>query len=341
MNKESHTMKTNSQILLSLVLAAGVMSTQPVMADGLAPVNLRSTAHFTILAGAAITQPTAGGVIHGDIGASPIAGSAIAIPPPQVHGTIYAVDDTGTQAPNVVVDPTLLTAAKGDLTLAFNDAAERTPVPSGDFLNPGLIPGSGNIGGMNLVPGLYKFDTSITALITGSDVTLTGGPDDVWIFQCGRDLQLGSGIAVILAGGAQARNIFWQVGTSATLDTGSTFKGTIMAGQSITMNTTSTIEGRTLAFTGGVAFSGDGGSLPTPAAPRFTNITTLPPNSVEVVLDTTPYFLLTLETCPDLILAAWTPITTSIPTTNIWAFTNDTVTAEVRTRFYRAFLTQP
>ena len=328
-------MKTQTQILLSLVMAAGATWTPPAQAAGPAPVDLRSCAHFTVLAGAAITQPTAGGIIHGDIGLSPATGASIGIPPSLVEGTIYAVDATGTQAPNVVIDPTLLTAAKGDLTLAFDDAAGRTPVPSGDFLNPN----GGNIGGLNLVPGLYKFDT--TALITGSDVTLTGGPDDVWIFQIGTDLQVGSGIAVIAAGGAQARNIFWQVGTSATLDTGSSFKGTILAGQSITMNTTSSLEGRALAFTGQVAFSGNGGSLPEPAVPRFTDISHLPPDSASVVLDTTPYFLLTLQSSPGMAPADWTTLAEEMPAATPWSFTNESLAAGVTTRFYRAFLTRP
>lgn len=320
---------------MALVLAAGVMGSQSALAAGPGPVNLGSTAHFTILSGAAITQPTAGGVIHGDVGASPISGSAIGIPPSQVIGTIYAVDDTGTQAPNVVVDPTLLSAAKGDLTIAFNDAAGRTPVPSGDFLNPN----GGNIGGLNLVPGLYKFDT--TALITGSDVTLTGGPNDVWIFQIGTDLQVGSDTAVILAGRAQARNIFWQVGTSATLDTGSSFKGTIMADQSITMNVASSIDGRTLASSGGVAFSGDGGGLPEPAKPRFTYVAASPPNSADVVLDTTPYYHLTLQASSSMSPTNWTTIAEATPSTNSWEFTDDTATGTVTTRFYRAFHTLP
>ena len=328
-------MKTQTQILLSLVMAAGATWTSPAQAAGPAPVDLRSCAHFTVLAGAAITQPTAGGIIHGDIGLSPATGASIGIPPSLVEGTIYAVDSTGTQAPNVVIDPTLLTAAKGDLTLAFDDAAGRTPVPSGDFLNPI----GGNIGGLNLVPGLYKFDT--TALITGSDVTLTGGPDDVWIFQIGTDLQVGSGIEVILAGGAQARNIFWQVGTSATLDTGSSFKGTILAGQSITMNTTSSLEGRALAITGQVAFSGDGGSLPEPEVPRFIDITHLPPNSASVILDTTPYFLLTLQTSPAMAPTNWTTLAEEMPAATPWSFTNDSLGSGVTTRFYRAFLTRP
>jgi hypothetical protein len=125
---------------------------QTLLAAGPAPVNLRSTAHFTILAGAEITYPGSG-IINGDVGASPITGAAIGIPPSQVNGTIYAVDATGEQAPNVVIDPALLTTAKGDLTIAFNDAAGRVPVPVGPFLNPGV----GNIGGLTLIPGLYKF----------------------------------------------------------------------------------------------------------------------------------------------------------------------------------------
>lgn len=169
----------------------------------IAPVNLGTTADFVILAGAAVTT-TGGGAINGNVGASPIAGSAIGVTCAQVNGTIFAVDASG--PPCSVIDSTFLTTAKGDLTIAYNDAAGRMPVPSGPNLNPGLIPGSGNIGGMTLAPGLYKFTT--TALISGSDVTLSGGSDDVWIFQCAQDLQLTSGIKVILAGGAQAKNIF-------------------------------------------------------------------------------------------------------------------------------------
>ncbi len=256
-----HTPLTSSvirtkQILRGSVVAAAVLVPNwTLTAAGPAPVDLRSTGHFAILAGAAVTT-TGGGVINGDVGASPIDGASILIPPVQVNGIIYAVDASGTQAPNVKVDPVLLTAAKGDLTIAYNDAAGRTPVPTGDFLNPQ----GGNLGGLSLVPGLYKFTG--TALITGADVTLTGGPDDVWIFQIAADLQVGSGINVILAGGARAKNIFWQVGTSAVIETSSVFKGTILADQSITMKTSSTMEGRALASSAGVTFNGTTGGLP-------------------------------------------------------------------------------
>ncbi|MBE0543465.1 MAG: DUF3494 domain-containing protein, partial [Verrucomicrobia bacterium] len=224
-----------------------------LLAAGPDPVDLRSTAGFVILSGAAITS-TGGGILNGDVGASPIAGSAIGVTCAQVNGTIYAVDASGPAC--AVVDATRLTTAKGDLTTAYNDAAGRTPIPTGPYLNPN----GGNLGGLNLVPGLYKFTS--TALITGADVTLTGGPDDVWIFQIASDLQLGSGIKVILAGGAQAKNVFWQVGTSAVLGTSSDFKGTILADQAITMNTSSTMEGRALAFSAGVTFNGSGAGVP-------------------------------------------------------------------------------
>ena len=245
----------SKQILLACVLSATTNS-QVLFAAGPAPVNLLSTAHFTILAGATITYPGSG-TINGDIGAYPIAGAAILIPSSRVNGIVYACDATYALGASVV-DAALLLAAMNDLTVAYNDAAGRTPVPTGPFLNPG----AGNIGGLNLAPGLYKFTTS--ASIAGADVTLTGGPDDVWIFQIGTTLDVEAGVnrTVILAGGAQARNVFWQVGSSATIGTYAVFKGTIMADQAIIMDVGSTMEGRALAFSAGVTFSGSGGSLP-------------------------------------------------------------------------------
>ncbi|HBA84179.1 MAG TPA: hypothetical protein DCZ95_08820 [Verrucomicrobia bacterium] len=317
-------------MLLGLILAAAMMTPHRTWAAGPASVNLGSTAHFTILAGAAITT-TGGGPINGDVGASPIAGSAIGLTDAQVNGIIYAVDATGPAGS--VIDPALLTAAKGDLTTAYNEARDRTPVPTGPFLNPG----AGNIGGMNLIPGLYKFTG--TALITGEDVTLTGGPNDVWIFQIAADLQVGSTIQVLLAGGAQARNIFWQVGSSATIGTFAVFKGTILADQAITMDTSSTMEGRALAFSAGVTYNGDGGSLPTVEAPTFTHISRLTANSETLVLNTTPYFLVTLEGSPDLSPTNWTTIATDTPVVNLCTFTNDAALATATQRFYRAFAT--
>jgi hypothetical protein len=189
---------------------------------------------------------------------------------------------------------------------------------------------------MNLIPGLYKFTG--TASITGADVFLTGGPDDVWIFQIAADLQVGSMRNVILAGGAQARNIFWQVTTSVTIGTFAVFKGTIMADQGIVMNTSSAMDGRALAFTAGVTFNGTVGELPTPTAPIFTSITKENTNTV-VVLDTTPYFLVTLQSSPSLSPINWMTIATNTPLTSPWTFTNNIGTSTQG--FYRAFITYP
>src|SRR5688572_28858792 len=318
-------------ICVGVTLAVSLFSVAPTHAGaGPAPVNLGTAARFTVLAGAAVTS-TGGGAINGDVGASPITGAAIHLTDAQVNGTIYSVDATGPAGS--VMDPSRLSTAKGDLTTAFNEARDRTPVPSGPFLNPG----AGNIGGMNLIPGLYKFTG--TASVTGSNLTLTGGPDDVWIFQVAADLQVGSMRQIILAGGAQARNIFWQVGTSAIIETFAVFKGTILADQSITMGTSSTLEGRALAFSAGVTYNGTGGSLPTPAAPIFTDISKPTNGSLSVVLSTAPYFLLTLQSSPSLFPPNWTTIATNTPVTTPWRFTNLTANTTITQRFYRAFLT--
>ncbi len=318
---------------LNLALTASIMAASGTLfAAGPAPVNLGSTAHFTILAGAAITT-TGGGMVHGDVGASPIAGSAIHLPQSQVNGIIYEVDASGPAG--AVIDPVRLTAAKGDLTTAYNDAAGRSPAPSGPFLNPG----SGNIGGLNLIPGLYKFTG--TAAITGSDVTLTGGPEDVWIFQIAADLQVATSIHVILAGGAQARNIFWQVGTSAVIGTFAVFKGTILASQAITMGTSSTTDGRLLASSAGVTFDGTVGTLPTPAAPVFSGIFQTNAHSATLVINSTPYFPVTLQSSRSLSAPNWTTIATNTPVASPWMVTDTNTMLTRPQNFYRAFITMP
>jgi hypothetical protein len=218
----------------NLVLAAFVALWHQDASAAQVAVDLGSASRFAILAASEITSvPTS--AIQGDVGLSPSARSRIAgLTPVEVQGTIYAADDGGAVA-------VMLTQAHGDLTAAYNDAAGRTPVPTGPFLNPG----GANLGGLNLVPGLYKFTGG--ALISGSDLTLTGGASDVWIFQVGSSLTVADGIHVVLIGGAQAANIYWQVGTSATLGTSVIFKGSILADQSIALHTLATLEGRALA----------------------------------------------------------------------------------------------
>jgi len=319
----------NTQKKRGLALVWGVLALPGVLvAAGPAPVDVGSAAPFAILAASAVTS-TGGGIINGDVGLSPTTGAAITgLLTNQVHGTVYAVDAGGPAGS--VAAPALLAAAKVDLSVAYEDAAART--------NPVTVwPAGGELGGMTLGPGLYTFTS--TAYITGADVTLTGDVDDVWIFQVGSALTLGSGIQVVLAGRAQPRNIFWQVGSSATLGTSSSFKGTLLADQSITMDTGSVVEGRALARVAAVTFNGQRIGLPQPAAPRFTAIFRPATDAATVVLETTPYCPLTLKACPDLLLANWTRLVTATPTATPWTYTDLTATAAVTQRFYRAYIT--
>jgi hypothetical protein len=236
-------------LLTAILIISGVITAQPQL-----PVNLGSTNNFVILAGASVSNVPISAVT-GNVGLSPAAGSGITgFGAMEITGIVYAVDVSGPAGSTMA--PTMLTAAKGDLTTAYNDAAGRTPVPSGSFLDPG----TGNIGGLTLIPGLYKFTS--TASITGSNVTLSGTATDVWIFQIATALNVGSGIQVILAGSAKASNIFWQVGTSATLGSTSVFKGTILADQSISLNTGAVVEGRLLASAASVTLASSTVTLP-------------------------------------------------------------------------------
>jgi hypothetical protein len=231
----------NESVKLTVIGIAVAMAFSHVGTTGAqqAPVNLLSTSRFAILAASEITDvPTS--AITGDVGLSPAARSYISgLTAPEVKGSIYAASDGGATA-------IMLTQAQDDLTTAYNDAAGRTPVPAGPFLNPG----SGNLGGLTLGAGLYKFTSN--ASISGSDLTLNGDANDVWIFQIASGLTVANGIHVVLAGGAQASNVFWQVGTSAALGTTVIFNGTIMAYQSVTLATGATLNGRALVRTAAV-----------------------------------------------------------------------------------------
>ncbi|NQV49011.1 MAG: DUF3494 domain-containing protein [Candidatus Marinimicrobia bacterium] len=219
---------------IAVILPLSVALAQPI-----APVNLLSMGDFAILAGSLVSNiPTS--AVTGNIGLSPATGGNITgFGPNAVTGTIYTTDASGPAGS--VAAASMLTTAQGDLTIAYNEASSRTPVPAGTFLNPG----AGNIGGLTLIAGLYKFTAGLS--IIGSDVTLTGSETDVWIFQIASSLNVGNGMHVILAGGAQAANIFWQVDASATLGTTCVFKGTILADQAISVGTGSSVEGRLLA----------------------------------------------------------------------------------------------
>jgi hypothetical protein len=203
-------------------------------------VALGGAGAFAVLAGSTVTN-TGASSLTGDLGVSP--GTAVTgFPPGLFTGAMHAGDAASA-------------VGLADLTTAYNDAAGRTLAP---------VTVSGNLGGLTLPPGLYKSTSSLA--ISSGDLTLDaqGDANAVFIFQMASTLTTTSGRAVILSGGAKAANVFWQVGSSATLGTTSVFKGTIMANQSISLNTGASLSGRALARIGAVTLAGNAVVMPAP-----------------------------------------------------------------------------
>ena len=201
------------------------------------PVDLGTAETFAILSQSGITDVYRSAIV-GDVGTSPITGAALLLTCGEVSGIIYTVDAAG-PLPCRVTDATFLTSAVGDMGFAYDDAAGRL---SPDFTELG----AGEIGGLTLAPGLYKWATGL--LIT-TDVTLSGGPNDVWIFQVAGTLNQANSTRVTLAGGALAKNIFWQVAGAVTIGTNAHFEGVVLAKTMIAANTGASVNGRLLAQT--------------------------------------------------------------------------------------------
>ncbi len=213
----------------SLVVAVTLVATAPSASAAQAQVGLGTATSFAVLGGSTITN-TGPTTISGDVGLAP--GTAITGFPPGLvtGGSIHAADAVALQAQN-------------DLTTAFNDAAGRGPVVDETGVD---------LGGQTLLPGVYNASTSMA--LTGT-VTLNGlgDPAAVFIFQAGSTLVSASNATVALIGAAQPCNVFWQVGSSATIGTNTTFVGSVLALTSITMQTGATIQGRLLARNGQVS----------------------------------------------------------------------------------------
>ena len=232
-----------SVLAACLVLGAAIaviIATQSVAGAAVATVNLGTASSFGVLAGSTVTN-TGATIVNGDLGVSP--GSAITgFPPGIVNGAVHATDGVAS-------------GAQSDLTTAYNDAAGRSPSGSlGSFIGAG----------QTLAPGVYNAANS--SLDVGGTLTLDahGDPDAVWIFQVPSTLVTDSASAISLTGGAQACNVFWQVGSSATLGTNSSFQGSMLALTSITVTTGDTIIGRALARNGAVTLDTDTITVPPP-----------------------------------------------------------------------------
>jgi hypothetical protein len=293
-------------------------------------LNLGTAGNFAILAKSGISTVPASAVT-GALGVSPIDSTAITgfslildgsgqfATSSQVTGKVYAPD-------YVSPTPVNLTTAVGDMQTAYTDAAGRT-LPDYTEL------GSGNIGGMTLASGLYKWSTGVTI---PANVTLSGGPNDVWIFQIGGDLTIAGATAVILSGGAQARNIFWQVAGGVGVDLGTTsqFEGTILTQAAINLETGASINGRLLAQT---AVTLDANTItisPVLEPPSFASIQRNASGSAILIISNTPNLVLTLQTSTNLM--DWSTLATPTPTVSPYTYIDSTGPA-LAARYYRAF----
>jgi Ice-binding-like len=205
-------------------------------------VDLGEAGSFAILAKSGVSTIPASSVT-GDVGLSPAAASFITgfslnvnaagttATSSQVTGEIFAADFAQPTAAD-------LTAAVNDMETAFTDAAGRAP----DVTELG----AGNLGGLTLEPGVYKWGTGV---LLPTDVTLSGSSRDVWIFQIAQDLTVSSGVEVLLEGGARPENIFWQVSGLVELGTTAHLEGVILSQTAITLRTGASVNGRLLAQT--------------------------------------------------------------------------------------------
>jgi hypothetical protein len=218
-------------------------ATGTTTSKGPAPVGLGTAGSHVVLAKTAISSVPSSG-LTGNVGLSPAAASfvtgfSLVADSTNVFATSTQVVGKVFAANYAVPTPTSLTTAVGNMESAYTDAASR---PTPDFLELG----TGNIGGLTLVPGLYKWTSTVTI---PANVTLAGGANDVWIFQTTGDLSMAAAKLVTLSGGAQAKNVFWQVAGQVTVGANSHFEGIILSKTAITLQTGATMNGRALAQT--------------------------------------------------------------------------------------------
>lgn len=217
---------------LSLLATGGVQAATVI--DG--PIDLGTAEQFGVLASSTVTN-TGPSVVGGDVGVSPGTSVTGFFPPGTFSGVQHSADAVAGDA-------------QTDLATAYGVAAGLTPTTTG----------LGDLSGLSLTPGVYRGgELSIAA---GQQLTLAGDADSVWVFQAASTLITGSGSRVVVTGEASACNVFWQIGSSATLGSGSTLAGTVMAAQSISATTGATVVGRLLADAGAVTLDSNPITLP-------------------------------------------------------------------------------
>lgn len=222
-------------------------------------VQLFSGAGFAVLSGAGITV-TGPTTITGDVGS---------FPTPTITGFENVTHDGVNHAGDAVAQQ-----AKVDLNTAYIDASGRT---ANTVYSPIF-----DLGGLTLTMGVYNDPSSffITGVLT---LDAGGDPGAVWVFQTGSTLITAANSSVALVGGALAANVFWQVGSSATLGVNSDFSGTILAEQSVTLNTGASVVGRVLARNGAVTLDNNSISLPIESMPEDVTTNIPEPNSVSLI----------------------------------------------------------
>ena len=241
------TITTDAKSTGGIPLASNYVWSFKTLATPVPTVNLNSVARFGIFAGVGVSNNAGFSEIRNlDVGITPGVRSSVTGFPPAivVNGAIYCSDDITPPG-----TPAMLTQAKTDLLAAYL-YAEGATTPA-----PATV--SGDQGGLTLYPGIYK--STSTLLIQNGDLTLDaqGDPNATWIFQVASGFTTvgGAGGNVILAGGAKAKNVFWQTGSSATIGDYTIFKGNILALTSITMNSNATVEGRMLCLNGAIVMT--------------------------------------------------------------------------------------